>query len=133
MHAATTSSSSLAARITNPSPAARQARAELRRSRACQRAGAELRKMQARIAALAHDQRELQELLEIAQSAAPNKTDEAAWPVDIRELADKIERQQYGGIRSFEQPVRDRDRQIVLSGLPPCVEVSRNDDTLCRR
>lgn len=88
-----------------------------------QRARAELRRMRERMAAL---QTQQADLAKIAADAAPVK-DTAAWPTDIRELAEKIYREDNRGLRSCESPVRDRDRQLVLAGLPPGVEVQRND------
>ena len=86
-----------------------------------------MRKMQERMNALAASSRELRELTRVAESEAPNAIDEAAWPDDIEELADKIQRESWGLLESTEAPVRNADRQIVLKGLPPCVEVSRDD------
>lgn len=77
------------------------------------------------------------ELREVAEQEAPNKTDQAAWPTDIAELADTIQRQAIiyrdgrpvnpGNLNPGEEAVRDRDRQMLVKGLPPGIEVNRDD------
>ena len=135
MHAATAPTSNrparpaatLAQRITFPTPSAAQAREDLRRKFQIKRARADREKRQQRIAALLSNAHELKHLTEVAVQAAPIMIDEAAWPADIAELSDKIRREKLGLLEATEAPVRNRDREIVLKGLPPCVEVSRDD------
>lgn len=91
----------------------------LRRT-AAKKAKVELRAHARRLAELARQTRLLGGLVEMAPVPA-------AWPTDIRELADKIEREQCGGLRSFERPVRNCDRQLVMRNLPRGIEVARND------
>ena len=119
--------SALVQRIAYPLPASRQARADVQRHYAAKKARIELRKMQERMAALTANQQALRDLTEVAAAAAPNGKDGAAWPTDISELADKIRREEWGMLEATETPVRSADREIVLKGLPPCVEVNRDD------
>lgn len=127
MQASTSAFPSLAHRVAHPSPQARAERAHLRRSRAIQRARAELGRMTQRMQALAANQHELRELTRIAEAEVPNAIDEASWGGDIEELADKIQRESWGLLEATEAPVRNADRQIVLKNLPPSIEVSRDD------
>lgn len=122
-----TVSIALVSRIANPSPADRRARAALGRSRAVQRARAELGRRQENMRAFTGSEYDLAQLAALAASAAPNRTDEAAWPADMSELADKIRRQEYGALGPVEAPVRDKDRQIIKRMLPPGVQVQMND------
>ena len=119
--------SSLVQRIANPSPADRQARADTRRYYAAKSAAIKLRKMHERMAALASNQRALAQLTEIAEAEVPNAIDEASWRGDVPELADKIQREAWGLLEATEAPVRNADREIALKGLPPCIEVNRDD------
>ena len=120
-------SAPLAQRIAFPTPAARQSRADLRRQLAAKDARIKLRKMQERIAALRADQNALRQLTEVAEQAAPIMTDESSWRGDIPELADKIQRESRGLLEATEAPVRNADRNLVLRGLPPGVEIARDD------
>ncbi len=132
MHAATAPNShrpvmTLAQRIAFPSPSAAQARADLRRHNQIRRARSEMRKRQERLAALLASKSERQQLTEIAEQAAPIMIDEAAWPTDFSELSGKMDREACGDLRPFEEPVRDRDRQMLKKGLPPGIEAEMDD------
>lgn len=118
---------SLAQRIAHPSPADRQARAAVQRYYAMKKAEIQLRKMRERMAALAANQHELRELTKAAEAEVPNAIDEAAWPTDFDELADKIRREELGLLEATEAPVRNADREMVLKGVPPCIQVNRDD------
>ncbi len=119
--------SDLARRISRPTPEAAQARAALKRQRACRQAQRKLAGMQQRLMAFRHDLRDLAALTEVAEAAAPNRIDKAAWPSDVQELADKIERGNQRGLWPTEAPVRNKDRQIIKRMLPPGVQVQMND------
>lgn len=120
-------STALASRIANPSPADRRARAALGRSRAVQRARAEVGRRRQHLLAFCSSEYDLAQLAEVAAAAAPNKTDQAAWPTDVQELADKIERGNHCGLWPTEAPVRNKDRQVINRMLPPGVQVQMND------
>ena len=86
-----------------------------------------MEKRHRRMAALRSNPHELKQLAEVAEQAAPIMLDEAAWPTDFSELSDKMEREACGDLRSFEEPVRDRDRQMLKKGLPPGIEAEMDD------
>lgn len=68
-----------------------------------------------------------QDLHDVAAEAVPVRSEESAWSGQIPELADKIARQKAGGLWPTEEPVRDRDRQRLRKGLPPCFQVNMDD------
>ncbi len=117
----------VAHRIAHPSLTARLARAAVQSKYAAKRARAELARMRRRLAALQTDQYLLRQLTQVAAQAAPNKTELAAWPTDIQELADKIGRESVRGLNSLEAPVRDRDRQMLARQFPAGIEAAKND------
>ncbi len=68
-----------------------------------------------------------QDLHEVAAEAAPARSEESAWPGEVRELSEKIARQGWRGLWPTELPVRDRDRQMLRKALPPGVQVNMDD------
>lgn len=68
-----------------------------------------------------------QDLHEVAAEAAPARSEESAWPGEVRELSEKITRQSWRGLWPTEPPVRDRDRQMLRKALPPGVQVAMDD------
>ena len=49
------------------------------------------------------------------------------WPADFADLADKIERGQFGQLGPLEAPVTSRDRNRLIHALPRGITAQRND------
>ena len=84
-----------------------------------------------RVARLTRTPGAVRDLRAVAEESVATSSEKASWPSDIQELAHKITREKYGwsagGLGPNEDMVRDKDRQVIVKMLPPCIQVERND------
>lgn len=110
-----------------PPPEALAARDQVRSARSAQRARGKMRRRQANLSAALTTGEFNRSLHAAAEEAAPASSERAAWPSDVRELSEKIDREERRGLRPGEAPVRERDRRLVLAQIPRGIAIEMND------
>ncbi len=113
--------------IQHPSPEARAARAEIKASRAVSRARGKMSQRRANLDAALETNEFVDSLRAVAEEAAPASSHRAAWPSDVRELSEKIDRESRSDLNPGEAPVRERDRRMVLAQIPRGIAIEMND------